>query len=201
VDVEDAHVDLMSLTAHKMYGPKGIGALYVRRRNPRVRLAAQMDGGGHESGMRSGTLNVPAIVGLGEACAIAGREMAAEAGRVGALRDRLKARLEAGLDGVSVNGSMQCRLPGNLNMSFTGVEAQLLLMSLPGVALSTGSACTSATVEPSHVLKALGLSEQLARSSIRFGLGRFNTEEEIDTVASRLMEAAQKLRALSPHTG
>src|SRR5262249_33321914 len=161
-----------SLSAHKMYGPKGVGALYVRRRNPRVPLAIQMDGGGHEFGMRSGTLNVPAIVGFGEACLIAGREMQEEGQRLGGLRDRLWAHLASGLDRVSVNGSLEHRLPGNLNVSFAGVDGESLLMSLPDVALSTGSACTSATVEPSHVLRALGLGEERARSSLRFGLGR-----------------------------
>jgi cysteine desulfurase len=198
IRVEDDHIDLMSVSAHKMYGPKGIGALYVRRRNPRVDLSAQMDGGGHEFGMRSGTLNVPAIVGFGEACAICAREMAEESARLAGLRDRLKRRIEAGLDGVYVNGSMEHRLPGNLNMSFAGADGESLLMSLPEVALSTGSACTSATVEPSYVLKALGVGEGLARSSLRFGLGRFNTEEEVDYVAGRVIEVVRRLREMSP---
>ena len=198
IRVEDDHTDLMSVSAHKMYGPKGIGALYVRRRNPRVDLSAQMDGGGHEFGMRSGTLNVPAIVGFGEACAICAREMAEESARLAGLRDRLKRRIEAGLDGVYVNGSMEHRLPGNLNMSFAGADGESLLMSLPEVALSTGSACTSATVEPSYVLKALGVGEGLARSSLRFGLGRFNTEEEVDYVAGRVIEVVRRLREMSP---
>jgi cysteine desulfurase len=198
IDVEADHIDLMSVSAHKMYGPKGVGALYVRRRNPRVRVAAQVDGGGHESGMRSGTLNVPAIVGFGEACDICEREMGEEAARVGALRDRLNALLQAGLDRVHVNGSMEHRLPGNLNAAFEGVNAESLLMSLPEVALSTGSACTSATVEPSHVLKALGLSEEAAHSSVRFGLGRFNTKEEIEYAAGRIVESVRRLRELSP---
>ena len=198
IRVEDDHIDLMSVSAHKMYGPKGIGALYVRRRNPRVELTAQMDGGGHEFGMRSGTLNVPAIVGFGAACAICAREMAEEGVRLAALRDRLRAQIEAGLDRVYVNGSMEHRLPGNLNMSFAGADGDSLLMSLPDVALSTGSACTSATVEPSYVLKALGVGEELAHSSLRFGLGRFNTTEEVDYVARRVIEAVRKLRALSP---
>jgi cysteine desulfurase len=201
VDVERDNIDLLSASAHKMYGPKGVGALYVRRRNPRVRLAAQMDGGGHESGMRSGTLNVPAIVGFGEACAMAARDMAAEAIRVGGLRDRLMSRIAVGLDGVRVNGAMEPRLPGNLNLSFEGVDAEALLTSIPEIALSTGSACSSATVEPSHVLKALGIGEQAARSSIRFGLGRFNTSEEIDYAASRVVEAVKRLRALAPVHG
>ena len=198
INVVEDHIDLMSVSAHKLYGPKGIGALYVRRRNPRVQLAIQMDGGGHEFGMRSGTLNVPGIVGFGEACAICGREMAEEALRLRGLRDRLRAHLEAALDGLSVNGSLEHRLPGNLNMSFAQVDGNSLLMSLPEVALSTGSACTSATVEPSHVLKALGVSEDLVRSSLRFGLGRFNTEEEIDYVGRRVIEAVRRLRDLAP---
>jgi len=198
INVVEDHIDLMSVSAHKLYGPKGIGALYVRRRNPRVQLAIQMDGGGHEFGMRSGTLNVPGIVGFGEACAICGREMAEEALRLRGLRDRLRAHLEAALDGLSVNGSLEHRLPGNLNMSFAQVDGNSLLMSLPEVALSTGSACTSATVEPSHVLKALGVSEDLVRSSLRFGLGRFNTEEEIDYVSRRVIESVRRLRDLAP---
>ena len=198
IRVEDDHIDLMSVSAHKMYGPKGIGGLYVRRRNPRVQLAAQMDGGGHEFGMRAGTLNVPAIVGFGEACAICAREMAEEAVRLAALRDRLQTAIEAGLDRVYVNGSMEHRLPGNLNMSFAGVTGDSLLMSLPDVALSTGSACTSATVESSYVLKALGVGDDLSHSSLRFGLGRFNTAEEVDYVARRVVEAVRRLRALSP---
>jgi len=198
IDVAGDNIDLMSLSAHKMYGPKGIGALYVRRRHPRVQLAAQMDGGGHEFGLRSGTLNVPAIVGFGEACAICARELAEEATRLCDLRDRLKRNLEAGLDRVFVNGSMEHRLPGNLNMSFEGADGEALLMSLPDVALSTGSACTSAVVEPSHVLRAIGVSEQLAHSSLRFGLGRFNTAEDIDYVARRVIESVRKLRSLAP---
>ena len=195
LDVDAAHIDLMSMSAHKMYGPKGVGALYVRRR--RVRLSAQMDGGGHEFGMRSGTLNVPAIVGFGEAAAICAREMAEEAERVAALRDRLLAALAAELD-VVVNGSMDRRLPGNLNVSFRGVDADALLMSMPEIALSTGSACTSATVEPSHVLRALGLSPEMAHSAVRFGIGRFTTAEEIDYVARRVVGAVKRLRSLAP---
>jgi cysteine desulfurase len=187
--------DLISLSAHKMYGPKGVGALIVRRRSPRIQLAAQMDGGGHEFGMRSGTLNVPAIVGFGEACAICSESMESEGGRVAALRHRLKAKLEAGLDGVFVNGSMEHRLPGNLNVSFAGVDSDALLMNLRDLALSSGSACTSATVEPSHVLKALGADDARIRSAVRFGLGRFHTEEEIDYAAARVTEAVRKLRA------
>jgi len=198
LDVNRDNLDLMSLSAHKMYGPKGVGALYVRRRDPRVLLQAQIDGGGHEFGMRSGTLNVPAIVGFGEACAICAREMAAEAARVGELRDRLGAALESELDGTRVNGSIGHRLPGNLNMSFSGVDAEALLTSLPGIALSTGSACSSAAVEPSHVLRALGLNERAARSSVRFGLGRFNTADEIDYAADAVIQAVRNLRALAP---
>jgi cysteine desulfurase len=178
-----------------MYGPKGIGALYVRRR---VALQAQMDGGGHEFGLRSGTLNVPAIVAFGEACAIAAREMDEEAGRLVRLRDRLNERLQTELEGVHVNGSMEHRLPGNLNLSFEGVDGEALLMSLPDLALSTGSACTSATVEPSFVLRAIGVGDRLAHSSLRFGLGRFTTEEEIEYAAGRIVESVRKLRALSP---
>jgi cysteine desulfurase len=198
IDVERDRIDLMSVSAHKMYGPKGIGALYVRRRNPRVRLSPEMDGGGHEFGMRSGTLNVPGIVGFGEACDLCSQEMEIDASRLRSLRGRLQARLEAELPEVRVNGSMEHRLPGNLNMSFPGVSGPSLLMSLTDVALSTGSACTSATVEPSHVLRALGVGDEVAQSSLRFGLGRFNTEEEIDYVAARVVESVRKLRALSP---
>jgi len=196
IDVDAEGIDLMSLSAHKMYGPKGVGALYVRRR--KVRLKAQMDGGGHESGLRSGTLNVPGIVGFGEACAIAGAEMAEEGGRLRKLRDRLLAALQAGIDGLRVNGTMEHRLPGNLNLSFSGIDSEALLMSIPEIALSTGSACSSATVEPSHVLQAIGVPADLAHGSIRFGLGRFNTEEEIDYAALRVLEAVKRLRALAP---
>lgn len=198
LDVEADSIDLASLSAHKMYGPKGVGALYVRSRNPRVQLAAQMDGGGHERAMRSGTLNVPGIVGFGEACEICRREMPEEAPRLAALRDRLKAKLEAGLDEVYVNGSMEHRLPNNLNMSFAYVEGESLLMGISEVAVSSGSACTSATLQPSHVLKALGVGDELAHTSIRFGLGRFNTEEEIDYTAGRVIETVKRLRELSP---
>jgi cysteine desulfurase len=198
LDVDADHIDLASISAHKMYGPKGVGALYVRRRSPRVQLTAQMDGGGHERGMRSGTLNVPGIVGFGEACEIAGREMATESARLGALRDRLKAKLEAELDEIHVNGSMEHRLPNNLNMSFAYVEGESLLMGMSDVAVSSGSACTSATLEPSYVLKALGVGDDMAHTSIRFGLGRFNTEEEIDYVAARVIAVVKKLRELSP---
>ena len=198
VDVEADNIDLLSISAHKMYGPKGVGALYVRRRNPRVQLAAQMDGGGHERGARAGTLNVPGIVGLGEACAIARREMPEESGRLRRLRDRLRASLQAELDEVAVNGGMEHRLPHSLNMSFAGVEAESLMMGMSEVAVSSGSACTSATMEPSYVLKAMGVGDDLAHCSIRFALGRFNTEQEVDYVAARAIEVVKKLRELSP---
>ncbi len=198
IDVNAMNIDVLSLTAHKLYGPKGAGALYVRRRNPRVQISAQMDGGGHERGMRSGTLNVPGIVGLGAACEIAREEMAAESQRLIRLREKLKTKLEGSLDYVHVNGSMEHRLPGNLNMSFVYVEGESLLMGINEIAVSSGSACTSATLEPSYVLKALGLGDDVAHSSIRFGLGRFNTESEVDYVADKLIDVVQKLRELSP---
>jgi cysteine desulfurase len=198
VNVNTDNIDIMSITGHKLYGPKGAGALYVRRKNPRVQITAQMDGGGHERGMRSGTLNVPGIVGLGEACAICQREMPEEMARMRYLRDKLKNKLEAGIDEVFINGSMEHRLPQNLNMSFLYVEGESLLMGINDIAVSSGSACTSATLEPSYVLKALGLGDDLAHSSIRFGIGRFNTEEEIDYVADKLIEVVGKLRELSP---
>ena len=198
VNVNDDNIDLLSLSGHKIYGPKGIGALYVRRKNPRVQLTAQMDGGGHERGMRSGTLNVPGIVGLGEACAICQLEMAGESTRLAGLRDRLKDRLFAELDEIYINGSMSSRLPNNLNVSFAYVEGESLLMGIHDVAVSSGSACTSATLEPSYVLRALGVSEDLAHTSIRFGLGRFNTQEEVDYVAGRVIDVVGKLRELSP---
>jgi cysteine desulfurase len=198
VDVQKDNIDLLAISAHKIYGPKGVGALYVRRRNPRVQLSAIIDGGGHERGMRSGTLNVPGIVGLGAACEIAQKEMATESVRLGKLRDRLKAGLEAKLDEVFVNGSVEHRLPNNLNMSFAYVEGESLLMGINDIAVSSGSACTSATLEPSYVLKALGVGEDLAHTSIRFGLGRFNTEEEVDYVADKLTSVVTKLRDMSP---
>ena len=198
VDVNAMNIDVLSLTAHKLYGPKGVGALYVRRRNPRVQLSAQLDGGGHERGMRSGTLNVPGIVGLGAACEIAREEMESEAARLTRLRDKLRAKLEGALDYVHVNGSWEHRLPGNLNMSFVYVEGESLLMGINEIAVSSGSACTSATLEPSYVLKALGLGDDVAHSSIRFGLGRFNNEAEVDYVADKLIDIVQKLRELSP---
>jgi cysteine desulfurase len=198
VNVNADHIDLMSITGHKLYGPKGVGAVYVRRRNPRVQLTAQMDGGGHERGMRSGTLNVPGIVGLGEACALAQKEMAAESERLRTMRDYLKDRLMTELDEVFVNGSMEHRLPHNLNISFAYVEGESLLMGINDIAVSSGSACTSATLEPSYVLKALGMGDDLAHSSIRFGLGRFNTQEEVEYTAGRVIEVVKKLRELSP---
>ena len=198
LDVNKMNLDLVSLTAHKLYGPKGCGALYVRRKNPRVQISAIIDGGGHERGMRSGTLNVPGIVGFGKACEIALREMPEESRRLGALRNRLRDKLSSQLDEVFINGSMDHRLPGNLNMSFLYVEGESLLMGINDVAVSSGSACTSATLEPSYVLKSLGLGDDVAHSSIRFGIGRFNTEVEIDYVAGRLVEVVSKLRELSP---
>jgi cysteine desulfurase len=198
IDVIKEGIDLLSISAHKMYGPKGVGALYVRRRNPRVQLTAQIDGGGHERGMRSGTLNVPGIVGLGEACALAKAEMPEESKRMEYLRDKLKDRLLAALDEVYINGTMEHRLPNNLNISFAYVEGESLLMGINEIAVSSGSACTSATLEPSYVLKALGAGDDLAHSSIRFGLGRFNTEEEVDYVAAKVIDVVKKLRELSP---
>ena len=198
VDVNAMNIDAMSLSAHKIYGPKGVGALYVRRRNPRVQISEQINGGGHERGMRSGTLNVPGIVGLGKACEIAREEMVSESKRLSALRDKLKAKLETNLDYIHVNGSMEHRLPGNLNMSFVYVEGESLLMGINDVAVSSGSACTSATLEPSYVLKALGLGDDVAHSSIRFGLGRFNTDAEVDYVSDKVIDVVQKLRELSP---
>jgi cysteine desulfurase len=198
VDVIADNIDVLSLSGHKIYGPKGVGALYVRRRNPRVQIAAQIDGGGHERGMRSGTLNVPGIVGLGKACEISQQEMATEAKYLTGLRDRLRNKLESSLDYVHVNGSWEHRLPGNLNMSFLYVEGESLLMGINDVAVSSGSACTSATLEPSYVLKALGLGDDVAHSSIRFGLGRFNTQAEVDYVAEKVIDVVQKLRQLSP---
>jgi cysteine desulfurase len=192
------NVDIASITAHKLYGPKGVGALYVRRKNPRVQLVAQIDGGGHERGMRSGTLNVPGIVGLGKACAIASSDMAEEAKYLSGLRDRLKDKIMGQLDEVYINGSMEHRLPGNLNISFAYVEGESLLMGINDIAVSSGSACTSATLEPSYVLKGLGAGDDLAHSSIRFGLGRFNTEAEVDYVAERVVDTVKRLRELSP---
>ncbi len=192
------NVDIASITAHKLYGPKGVGALYVRRKNPRVQLVAQIDGGGHERGMRSGTLNVPGIVGLGAACAIATAEMSEEMKKLAGLRDRLRDAIMGKLDECYINGSWEHRLPGNLNISFAYVEGESLLMGINDIAVSSGSACTSATLEPSYVLKALGAGDDLAHSSIRFGLGRFNTEAEVDYVAQRVVDTVKRLRELSP---
>ncbi|MBY4711847.1 IscS subfamily cysteine desulfurase [Burkholderia cepacia] len=196
VDVNALNVDLLTVTAHKVYGPKGIGALYVRRK-PRVRIEAQMHGGGHERGMRSGTLPTHQIVGMGEAFRLAKEEMAEESRRVGALRDRLLAGLST-LDEVYVNGDLACRIPHNLNVSFNFVEGESLIMGIKGVAVSSGSACTSASLEPSYVLRALGRSDELAHSSIRFTLGRFTTEAEVDSVIAQVRDTVGKLRALSP---
>jgi cysteine desulfurase len=198
VNVIDDNVHLLSLTAHKIYGPKGVGALYVRRRNPRIQLTAQMDGGGHERGMRSGTLNVPGIVGFGAAAEICRNEMAVESARMAAMRDRLMNKLTSELDEVYVNGTLEHRLPNNLNISFAYVEGESLLMGINDIAVSSGSACTSATLEPSYILKALGAGDDLAHSSIRFGLGRFNTDEEIAYVGQKVVDVVRKLRELSP---
>ena len=198
VDVEADHVDLLCLSAHKIYGPKGVGCLYVRRRKPRVRLVAQMDGGGHERGMRSGTLNVPGIVGLGAACAICEAELESSMKRSAELRDRLEARITGELDMVHLNGNREFRLPGNLNLSFPYVEGESLLMGIDDVAVSSGSACTSASLEPSHVLRSMGVGDDLAHSSIRFGIGRTTTEEEVDYVANKVVKAVQRLREMSP---
>jgi cysteine desulfurase len=196
-DVNEARADLVSLSAHKMYGPKGVGALYVRRK-PRVRITAQIDGGGHERGMRSGTLNVPGIVGFGKAAAIARAEMPAEAARLLALREKLRLGLQSRVKHTYVNGSLEHRLPGNLNISFAYVEGEAMLMGLKDIAVSSGSACTSASLEPSYVLRSLGVEEELAHTSIRFGLGRFNTEEEVDFVIDLVATKVEKLRELSP---
>lgn len=198
IDVQKEGIDLLSISAHKIYGPKGVGALYVRRKNPRVDLSAMIDGGGHERGLRSGTLNVPGIVGLGRACELCQKEMAEESERLRRLRDKLKDTITNGLEGTSINGSMDHRLTGNLNLSFAGVEGDALLMGINDVAVSSGSACTSATLEPSYVLRALGVPEELAHSSIRFGLGRFTTDEEIEYAAARVIETVKRLRELSP---
>src|SRR6266516_2614978 len=197
-NVNDLKVDMASLSAHKMYGPKGVGALYVRRRNPRVLLAPLIDGGGHERGMRSGTLNVTGIVGFGKAAQIAREELPRESAEMLRLREKLRTTLERELDEVYINGDLDKRLPGNLNMSFAYVEGESLLMGINDIAVSSGSACTSASLEPSYVLKALGVGEDLAHTSIRFGIGRFNTEEDVDYVAARVIEVVRRLRELSP---
>jgi cysteine desulfurase len=198
VDFEKAGVDLASITAHKIYGPKGIGAIYVRSKGPRVRLTPMIDGGGHERGMRSGTLNVPGIVGLGAACELAGMEMPEESQRLIQLRSQLQAGLFERLDEIYVNGHPTERLPGNLNISFAYVEGESLLMGINDIAVSSGSACTSATLEPSYVIRALGIDDELAHSSIRFGLGRFNTLEEVDYVTDRVSKEVKRLRDMSP---
>ena len=198
VDVNKGNIDLLAMSGHKIYGPKGCGALYVRRRNPRVQLTALIDGGGHERGMRSGTLNVPGIVGFGKAAELCQSEMTEESKRLGMLRDRLKEGIFSALDEVYVNGSMTHRLPNNLNVSFAYAEGESLLMGINDVAVSSGSACTSAKMEPSYVLKALGVNEELAHSSIRFGLGRFNTQEEVEYVIQRVIEVVSRLREISP---
>ena len=197
-DVNEVKADLVSLSAHKMYGPKGVGALYVRRRNPRVLLAEQISGGGHERGMRSGTLNVPGIVGLGKAAEICQTDMAADTARLLALRERLSEKFHQNLDEIYINGSMEHRLPHSLNISFAYVEGESLLMGINDVAVSSGSACTSASLEPSYVLKALGAGDDLAHSSIRFGLGRWTTEEEVDYVVDKLTDVVRRLREMSP---
>jgi len=198
VDVQAMGIDLMSFSAHKIYGPKGVGALYVRKKSPRVRIVAQMDGGGHERGMRSGTLPVPLIVGFGKACELCELEMPAESARLAKMRDRLQAGIMAALEESYLNGHPTERLAGNLNISFAYVEGESLLMGMKDIALSSGSACTSATLEPSYVLRALGVGVELAHSSIRFGLGRFNTDEEIDYTIKKVIEIVSKLREMSP---
>jgi cysteine desulfurase len=199
LNVDDLNIDLASISAHKMYGPKGVGALYVRRSKPRVRIVAEIDGGGHERGMRSGTLNVPSIVGFGKACELALTEWRADAARVFALRERLRKKLFAALDSVHLNGAPDPeRLPGNLNVSFSFVEGEAMMMAIKDVAVSSGSACTSASLEPSYVLRALGVDEELAHSSIRFGLGKYNTEEEVDYVADLVIRHVERLREMSP---
>ncbi len=198
LDVEAQHIDLLSLSAHKMYGPKGVGCLYVRRKNPRVRLTAQMDGGGHERGMRSGTLNVPGIVGMGEAARICCEEMTVEIGKLRALRDRLERRILQAMPDAVRNGDPEARLPHLANLSFPYVEGESLIMGVKDLAVSSGSACTSASLEPSYVLKSLGLGDELAHSSIRFSLGRFTTEAEVDYAADRVVAEAKRLREMSP---
>jgi len=198
VDVDKDGIDLLAMSGHKIYGPKGVGALYVRSKGPRVRLSPIIDGGGHERGMRSGTLNVTGIVGFGAACEIAGQEMVPEAQRLIELRNRLQAGIFERLDEVYVNGHPTQRLPGNLNVSFAYVEGESLLMGISDIAVSSGSACTSATLEPSYVIRALGINEELAHSSIRFGIGRFNTADEVDYVSERVSKEVIRLREMSP---
>ncbi|MBI2604613.1 MAG: IscS subfamily cysteine desulfurase [Deltaproteobacteria bacterium] len=198
VDVEGMGIDLLSLSAHKMYGPKGIGALYIRRKAPRVRLAEQIHGGGHERGMRSGTLNVPAIVGFGKAAELARTLMPEESKRLAALRDKMHREITKAVPEVYLNGHPAYRLPNNLNLSFAYVEGESMIMGMKELAVSSGSACTSASLEPSYVLKAIGVGEDLAHTSIRFGLGRFTTEEEVDFAIRKVVETATRLRELSP---
>jgi cysteine desulfurase len=198
IDVNDMNISLMSMSAHKIYGPKGTGALYVRSKNPSVRLVPQIDGGGHERGFRSGTLNVPGIVGFGKACEISLNEMEDESQRVSALRDKLCEGLFSRLEGVYLNGHPESRLAGNLNVSFEYADAEALMMSMKEIAVSSGSACSSAEAAPSHVLKAIGVSDELLHCSIRFGLGRFNTEEEIDFTVNKVVEKVTRLRNISP---
>jgi len=198
VDVEADHVDMLCLSGHKLYGPKGVGCLYVRRKNPRVRLVAQIDGGGHERGMRSGTLNVPGIVGLGSACDIARTDLAKDAAHTSALRDEFERRIFAALDHVTLNGDREHRLPNNSNLSFSYVEGESMIMGIKDCAVSSGSACTSASLEPSHVLRAMGVGDELAHSSIRFGFGRFSTREEVDFAVEQVVQAVRRLRELSP---
>jgi cysteine desulfurase len=198
IDVNQMGIDLLSLTAHKIYGPKGVGVLYVRAANPRVKVMPMLDGGGHERGMRSGTLNVPGIVGLATACELGQKEMGGEAERLKGLRERLRTGLFAQLEDVYLNGDPVRRLPGNLNVSFAYIDGESLMMGLKEIAVSTGSACTSASLEPSHVLKALGVEEALAHASIRFGIGRFNTAEEIEYTIGRVAEEVCRLRRISP---
>jgi cysteine desulfurase len=198
VDVEADNVDLMCLSGHKIYGPKGVGALYVRRRNPRVRLVAQMDGGGHERGMRSGTLNVPAIVGLGKACELCETDMDTDREHALGLRTRFEEKIFGALEHVHLNGHPEHRLPACSNISFAYVEGESMIMGISNLAVSSGSACTSASLEPSHVLQSMGVGDELAHSSIRFGFGRFTTEENVDVAAEQVIAAVERLRELSP---
>ena len=198
IDVEEMQIDLLSLSGHKIYGPKGVGALYVRRRNPRVRISPIFHGGGHERGMRSGTLNVPSIVGLGEACKICREELPESMKRLTMLRDKLHKGLSAKIDYLELNGNPEHRLPGLLNVSFSYIEGESLMMGIEDIAVSSGSACTSASLEPSYVLRALGVGDELAHSSIRFSIGRFTTEAEIDQVIEKMVGVATRLRNMSP---
>jgi cysteine desulfurase len=201
VDVRAMGVDLLSLSSHKMYGPKGIGALYIRSGSPRIRLRAEMDGGGHERGFRSGTLNVPGIVGFARACQLAVERQAEDERRILALREKLREGIFSRIEGVHLNGSLDHRVAGNLNVSFDGVEGESLLMALRDVALSSGSACASAAAEPSHVIRALGVGDDLAHASLRFGIGRGNSEDEIDFLLDLIQEKVEHLRSLAPHSG